>query len=141
MVYYHRKGVITTKTIGERVKAVRQHFNLTQKSFADRLGISSPSISQIESGTNNPSLQTVQLICQRFSVSEPWLKEGIGEMLVDESPAQAVLRVMEGQDEVAKSIFLSLAELPPECLEAFRQFALNLKRHLDEIPPNQKGGP
>lgn len=62
-------------------------------------------------------------------------------MLVDEIPAQAVLRVMEGQDEIAKSIFLSLAELPPECLEAFRQFALNLKRHLDEIPPNQKGGP
>ncbi len=128
-------------TIGDRIKMVRKELSITQDDFAARIGVSKSSISLLESGTNNPSERTVLLICQQFRVSEPWLKEGTGDMFIKETPAQAVLRVMEGQDEVAKSIFLSLAELPPECLEAFRQFALNLKRHLDEIPPNQKGGP
>ena len=133
-------------TIGERVKAIRVQVGLTQKDFAERIGISAPSVARIESGENNPAERTVRLICHEFNVSEAWLVEGVGEMFRSESPAEAVLRVMAGEDEVAKAIFLALAEAPPEHWEAFRQYALRLKSHLDSLPPdllppNQKGDP
>lgn len=115
-------------TVGDRVKELRFFLKLSQKTFGEKIGISAPSVARIESGENNPAERTIRLICQEFSVSYAWLKEGIGEMIIQEDEDDAVNRLMLGQNEFAKQVFRALAKLPPECWEAFRQFAEQLKK-------------
>lgn len=65
-----------------RIKEIRKYFELSQREFADRLKIGTTAISKIESGVNNPSDQTISLICSEFNISENWLRTGEGEMHV-----------------------------------------------------------
>lgn len=64
----------------ERIRKVREHFGLSMEKFGARIGIGKTSVSLLESGKNNPSTQTVALICREFGVNEQWLRTGEGEM-------------------------------------------------------------
>lgn len=64
----------------ERIKLIRKDSGLNQKDFGSRISITKSSVSLLESGRNNPSDQTVQLICREFNISEEWLRTGIGIM-------------------------------------------------------------
>lgn len=64
----------------DRIREVREHFGLSMEKFGSRIGIGKTSISLLESGKNNPSVQTVSLICREFGVNEHWLRTGEGEM-------------------------------------------------------------
>ena len=67
-------------SIQNRVKKVREHFGLTQAQFALRINITSGLISLIETDRYNVSEDTIKRICNVFSVSEEWLRTGIGDM-------------------------------------------------------------
>ena len=60
----------------DRIKQVRQFNHLTQEVFASRIGITKSSVSLIESGKNNPSDQTIKLICSEFGIRREWLEFG-----------------------------------------------------------------
>lgn len=64
-----------------RIKEVRKALGLTQKEFAERIQIGNSSLSKIEKGINNPSKQTIALICKEFAVNQRWLEDGTGEMV------------------------------------------------------------
>lgn len=64
-----------------RIKEVRKALGLTQKEFAERIQIGNSSLSKIEKGINNPSKQTIALICKEFSVNQKWLEDGTGDMI------------------------------------------------------------
>ena len=64
----------------DRIREVREHFGLSMEKFGSRIGIGKASISLLESGKNNPSVQTITLICREFGVNEQWLRTGEGEM-------------------------------------------------------------
>nr|DAE55024.1 MAG TPA: Helix-turn-helix XRE-family like protein [Caudoviricetes sp.] len=68
------------KDINVRIAEVRTTLGLSMRAFGEKLGISSPSINAIEKGRNNPSDQTVKLICKEFNIDYLWLTEGKGEM-------------------------------------------------------------
>lgn len=68
--------------MNNRIREVRQSAGLNMQAFGDRLGISSPSVSRLESGINNPSEQTIRAICSEFNVNRDWLVDGVGEMNV-----------------------------------------------------------
>lgn len=63
-----------------RIKKVRKALDLTQQSFAERIGLKQNSIALIESGKRNISDQAVLSICREFDVREEWLRTGNGEM-------------------------------------------------------------
>ena len=67
-------------SIGERVREVRKDAGLTMKAFGARIGVTDASISMIENGKNGISDQSILSICREFSVSEAWLRDGVGEM-------------------------------------------------------------
>ncbi len=71
-------------TLGERVKIVRKSNKLNQADFAKRLGISQTHVSKIEKNVENPSETLLKLISLEFGISEEWLKNNTGEMIVDE---------------------------------------------------------
>lgn len=64
----------------ENFKILRKNLNMTQREFAEKLGLSQNFIAQIESGSKIPSDRTVSDICRVFHVAESWLRTGEGEM-------------------------------------------------------------
>ncbi len=64
--------------MNERIKLIRKNAKLNQEDFGKRIGITKSSVSLLESGKNNPSEQTVQLICSEFEINKEWLLYGDG---------------------------------------------------------------
>jgi len=48
----------------------RKEANLSQSALADRVGISQPALSQIESGNNDPTLSTVRKIALEINKAQ-----------------------------------------------------------------------
>ena len=63
-----------------RIRKFRQTLALTQKAFAERIGMKSNTIATYEMGRAIPSDPAINNICKEFGVREQWLREGIGEM-------------------------------------------------------------
>ena len=76
------------KDINSRIAEVRATLELSMRAFGEKLGLSGSSINAVEKGHNNPSDQTVKLICKEFNVNYLWLTEGKGEMF--EAPDSAL---------------------------------------------------
>lgn len=66
--------------INNRILKVREDSGLSMEKFGLRIGITRSSVSLIEKGINNPSRQTVDLICREFNVRREWLETGEGEI-------------------------------------------------------------
>lgn len=108
-------------SLSERIKAVRKSAGLNQKDFGTKIGIGMSAVSLLESGTNNPSDQTLRLICSEFGISRRWLETGEGEMIDPQvsSDIQSITRTMEGQSEAKKRLVRFVVNMPPDLAEAF----------------------
>ena len=108
-------------SLSERIKAVRKAAGLNQKDFGTKIGIGMSAVSLLESGTNNPSDQTLRLICSEFGISRRWLETGEGEMIDPQvsSDIQSITRTMEGQSESKKRLVRFVVNMPPDLAEAF----------------------
>lgn len=68
--------------MNQRIKYVRKNIlKLSMEEFGEHIGISKSAVSQIESGTNNPSERTIKLICSKFGISDDWLRNGTEPMM------------------------------------------------------------
>lgn len=52
------------------LRTERKEANLSQSELADRVGISQPALSQIESGNNDPTLSTVRMIALEINKAQ-----------------------------------------------------------------------
>lgn len=83
----------------DRIKKIRIDNKLSMEKFGERIGITKASVSRIESGENNPSDQTIILICKEFGVNKEWLLTGIGETYdVPEDDVAAVVSDLLEED-------------------------------------------
>jgi len=64
--------------LGDRVKALRSRDRLSQSDLAEKLGMSSPSVSAIES-RGSTSEDTIHKLTKLFNVEKDWLINGNGE--------------------------------------------------------------
>lgn len=78
--------------MNERLRLLRKKLELNQEEFGKRIGIGKTSVSKLESGENNPSEQTVILICREFNVNEEWLRSGKGEMFEQLTDQQKIMK-------------------------------------------------
>jgi transcriptional regulator with XRE-family HTH domain len=76
--------------IGHRIKEVRKSKGLSQYDFAEGLGIKQGHISKIETGKGPPSDQLIKLIARTYGISEEWLRDGIGQIELQEEEKAAV---------------------------------------------------
>ena len=82
----------------ERIIKIMECERMGQAQFASAIGIQRAAMSHIISGRNNPSLDVMTKILQRYPQINPdWLLLGKGEMLRDNTPA------MEPADNIAKN--------------------------------------
>lgn len=100
---------------------------LTQKMFAQRLGIAQTSYSSIENGASPVQERYIISICAEFHVSEQWLRTGEGDMYAD--PADQLVRQLADQYHLS-GVYLHVVRafltIPPE----FRGEILTLARAL-----------
>lgn len=67
-------------TIGDRVKRARKHAGMNQRELAQAIGITQPSLSELERGESRSSAYLIQ-IASACGVDAAWLATGQGEML------------------------------------------------------------
>ena len=88
---------------------------LSQKDFADKIGLSENYIWMIEKGDRVPSERTISDICREFGVNEVWLRTGDGEPFQQESREEQIMRfaaqTVKGSDEFRKAFVSMLAKM------------------------------
>lgn len=104
--------------MNNRIKKVRTDNKLTQEEFASYLKISKSSVSLLESGRNNPSKQTIALLCERFNVNLSWLETGEGDPYIVRSSsanlAEEIRDITKGEHPLMAAVLASLAAMPPQ---------------------------
>ncbi|MBO4698322.1 helix-turn-helix domain-containing protein [bacterium] len=66
----------------DRIRKIREIFNMTQKDMAKELGISQAYLCNIENGKNNANADVIFKLTLQFGVKPLWLAEGVGDMFV-----------------------------------------------------------
>ena len=99
----------------DRIRQIRKDTNLNMEQFADRLGVTTSTVSMIESGKRNPSAPTIRAICREFHVNKEWLLNGNGDMYVANRFDKLDALCDEYHlDDAGKLMIQKFIELPPE---------------------------
>ncbi|MFA5426670.1 MAG: helix-turn-helix transcriptional regulator [Sulfurimonas sp.] len=69
----------------ERLKLIREKIGLNQIAFAEVLSLSRRTLSNWETGRNEPSLSVLQKISRDYNINMNWLITGDGKMILDKS--------------------------------------------------------
>lgn len=125
-------------TIGERIAHLILQLGVSRSKFSEAIGISAAYVSQICGNVRVPSDRTISDICRVFSVSEAWLRDGIGEMFVTRTMNQELAMMAnalmsESDDSFRKRFIAALLEIPPEMWPHIETFISKLAG-----PTNQK---
>lgn len=80
--------------MNNRVRKLREYFGLSQRQFADKLGVSANFVFMLEKGERNPSPRTIGDICRLFGIERDWLEHGIGSMLVPQTSEEELVAVV-----------------------------------------------
>lgn len=111
--------------MNERILQVIKSAQITKTEFARRLNVSQAFVSQICSGTSNPSERTIADICREFDVNEQWLRTGEGEMLVKLTPSEELAiftAQLQKEDSFRRRFVAALSTLEPEDWVKIQEF-------------------
>jgi len=102
----------------DRLRQLRLALGLTQRSFADQIGMRQNTVATWEMGRSRPSDRAVRYLCQTFRASETWLRTGEGAMFLPandrEQVAEFVGRALSGEDPFPRRLLLNLSRLTPK---------------------------
>lgn len=124
---------VRTLELKDRIKQVRTDNRLSQTAFAKSLLVSRSAICKMESGENEPSDQTKELICRTFGVNKAWLEEDKGEPYGPQTRNQEIVefanRIMSDEDESFRKRFVTaLSEARPEFWDELEVFLSTIKK-------------
>lgn len=105
--------------IADRIRAIRDHFDMTRKSFGEKIYVSQDVINNLERGRVTPTEYHISGICERFNVNEHWLRTGEGEMFNPTNTSLDALAEANNIDPVTRAIVEGLIEMPAQTREAF----------------------
>ena len=125
--------------MNERIKKILEELGLKKVEFAERLHISRPYASELCSGAKAPSDRTISDICREFDVREAWLREGEGEMFVQDTQSEQVAAFLadltkDDSDTFKKRFIEMLAGLSPADWELLERMAEKLTQKKEESP-------
>lgn len=125
--------------MNERIKKILEELGLKKVEFAVRLHISRPYASELCSGAKAPSDRTISDICREFGVREAWLREGEGEMFVQDTQSEQVAAFLadltkDDSDTFKKRFVEMLAGLSPADWELLERMAEKLTQKKEESP-------
>lgn len=102
--------------MNKRIKEIRQNADMTQREFADRIGVSRNTIAAYETDARVPIDAIIVSICREFNVNEDWLRTGLGNMYAEVNPDIQLSKALgsllrEEAGSFKKQLILSLLEL------------------------------
>lgn len=102
---------INYRLIGTRLCQRRKELHLTQKKLEDKIHITSSHISAIETGTKQPSLETLLAFCKVLHINIDYLLNGTIHSDLDEQLIEKIkLCSLENQKRISKIIDVFLEE-------------------------------
>lgn len=113
----------------DRIKKIRKALGLSGEKFGENIGLKRSSISQLETGTNNPTDQVIKSICLAYNVNEEWLRTGNGEMFIETK--DSFLDSISKQfnlEELDVKILESYIDLPPEKRQVIKDYLKSLNK-------------
>lgn len=122
-----------------RIEEVRKREGLTQEQFAEKINLSRNYLWMLENGSRVPSDRTIKDICDKFGIREEWLRNGTGEMMVQDAQSEQVAAfigdVTRDDDDTFKKRFVAmLADLSPGDWELLERMAEKLTQKKEENP-------
>ena len=111
--------------MNERIKQLRKALGLSGERFGEKIGLKKNSVSQIETGTNQPTEQTIKSICREFKVNEDWLRNGDGDMFAsaDNVSIEELINSSKADDfevSVIKAYFSLDKDIRKKAIEHFK---------------------
>lgn len=131
--------------IGDRVKQLRLHFDLTQLEFGNRINLSQNYVWMIETNKRMPSPRTISDICREFGVNELWLRHGDegGPMFKELSRKEAISaymgKLLSGErSELEEKLIDFMAATDVEQWDKLLELIRPLAKNISEIekPPD-----
>ncbi len=71
-----------------RIRELRKTLELSQKEFAQKIGLKQNAISYMEKNGATVTEQNIKAICSQFSVNENWFRTGNGKMFLESEKKQ-----------------------------------------------------
>ena len=69
--------------MNSRIRKLRKALHLSQKEFAEKIGLKQNAISYMEKTGFTITEQNIKTICSQFNVNENWLRTGSGKMFLE----------------------------------------------------------
>lgn len=96
--------------MNKRIRDLRKALGLTQKEFAQYIGMKQNAISHIEKDGSTVTEKNVQSICRAFDANEVWLRTGNGEMFLEYNKKQKeFLDVFQGLSPALQDYLIKTA--------------------------------
>lgn len=130
----------------DRIKALRKTLSLNQTDFGSKIGVKQSAVAAYESGSRTPLDSVIVSICREFGVNEHWLRTGQGEMLVQLSREEEIMRfaatvVRDPSSEFQRRFVSVLARLTPEQWQLMEQMARKLLQEQAADSPQPEESP
>ncbi len=100
----------------ERLLELRKYFNMTQKEFGEKIGMTQSTYSPLENGREIRD-SYVKLICNTYHINEDWFRKGVLPMFIDDRDKDfdELLTIFESFSPPLRKLLLKQAEV----LQAF----------------------
>lgn len=134
--------VIPTDTINKRIKELRTESDLTQKEFADILGVTQAGVSAMEQSGRKVSDLTIKSICNQFNINEAWLRTGVLPKYSgnrNDFTAQ-IDQILSGENDFAKTIFKMFANYSDEDWKALNHLVSKFReaQSISDMPQTEE---
>lgn len=126
----------------DRIKKLRKELDLTQQAFADKIGMKQNTIAQYEMGRTTPSDAIIFSICREFDVNEEWLRTGKGEMFIELTEQEKIMKftglLLKDEDSVVANAIQALI-VTYEQLDDTSKATLNkiIMQYIDNLKKSQ----
>ena len=117
--------------INLRIFEIFNALNIKQVEFANRIGVSQAYISKLfkKNSEKTPSERIIKLICSEFSVNEEWLRNGTGNMFLEnDSTIISKLSDEYKLDSLDKKIIESYLNLVPQQRKAVKNYIVSVAK-------------
>ena len=114
----------------DRIKKIRKELDLTQQTFADKIGSKRNTVAKYETGDTSPSTAVVSLICKTFNVNENWLRTGEGQMFM-ETPDDTLGKLKQeySLDDFSYGLICEYLKLDEKKRDVVRQYFHDVLSH------------
>lgn len=96
-------GDMELQIFADRLKMLRSNLNITQKDFAEKIGITAAALSSYENNLKNPSIAVAKRIAKTYNVSIDWLC-GLSDKIKNNDEPETYADVIDLLVKAEKSI-------------------------------------